>query len=91
MSQRRASKEVRGVAYRGQGHQRLDQEPDMSSVAHSGCVVDSRGRSSRITGLMSSTGVPSIASNSRTMTLEACAPTRRQMVLPMRFGLLFAR
>lgn len=58
----------------------------MSSRDHAGCWIGPRGRNSAITGLISSTGVPSIASSSATKSLRPSRRRTRQMVLPIRFG-----
>jgi hypothetical protein len=43
-----------------------------------------------MTGFMSSTGVPSIASSSETNSLAPSTRSTRQVVLPMRFGRFLA-
>ena len=55
----------------------------MSSCDHAGCRTALRGRNSAITGLMSSTGVPSIASSSCTISARPFdAHQRAQIVVP---------
>ena len=49
----------------------------MSSRDHAGCRTSPRGRNSAITGLMSTTGVPSIASRPATSSARPSRRTRR--------------
>src|SRR6185436_3017687 len=58
----------------------------INSWDQAGCRTSSRGRNSFITGLMSSTGVPSIASSSLTHTRRPSTRCTRQIVDPIRFG-----
>ncbi len=69
----------------------LRQYADISSVDHTGWRVTSLGRNSTMTGLMSMTGVPSMASSSDTTIDLPDRSINLQIVLPMRFGLFFAR
>ena len=54
---------------------RTHQYSRISSPAHSGSRISPRGRKPFITGLMSSTGVPSMASRPRTRTVRPFTAT----------------
>lgn len=63
----------------------------MSSATQLGCFTSSLERNSRITGLMSNTGVPSIASNPSTSRCVPLTAMTGHVVKPIRFGLFFPR
>ncbi len=58
----------------------------MISRAQSGSRIGPRGRKPAITGLMSSTGVPSMASSPRTLRMSPSVASSRQAVTPSRLG-----
>src|SRR5213083_1284260 len=58
----------------------------MSSRAQAGSRISLRGRKPFITGLMSSTGVPSMASSPRTRRDSPSTDNILQTVTPMRLG-----
>src|SRR4029079_1847130 len=69
----------------------LSQYSFINSCDHCGCRTAPRGRNSAITGLMSTIGVPSIASSSCTTSARPSTRTSVQIVLPRRFGRFFPR
>src|SRR3954454_10521607 len=64
---------------------------DISSVAHCGCCVTPLGANSFMYGLMSMTGVLSIASKPSTSIDKPDTCNNLQTVTPKRLGLFFAR
>jgi hypothetical protein len=62
------------------------QYPVINSRAQSGARTAPRGRNLDITGLMSSTGVPLMASRPRTRSFRPSTEISVQTVTPMRFG-----
>jgi hypothetical protein len=69
----------------------LSQYWRMTSCDQTGWRISCRGRNSTITGLMSITGVPLIASSAETKSLVPSTRTTWQTVLPMRLGRFLPR
>ena len=63
----------------------------ISSTTHAGSTTGVRGPISTRWGLMSSTGVPSMASRSATRMSRPSTPSSRQVLTPMRLGRALAR